>query len=66
MSTSVASPSICPPISTFRPRIWVQTSAAVSISLTTAFYFWIDSRNPALLKKLHSGEGDSDQGCSEF
>jgi C4-dicarboxylate transporter len=66
MSTSVASPSISSPISTFRPRLWVQTSIAAFISLTIALYFWIDSRYPALLKKLHSGKGIQTKGALSF
>jgi hypothetical protein len=66
MSTSVASPSISSPISTFRPRIWAQTSIATFISLTIALYFWIDSRYPALLKKLHNGKGIQTKGALSF
>ena len=66
MSTSVASPSISSPIPTFRPRIWVQTSMAAFISLTIALYFWIDSRYPALLKKLHRGKGIQTTGALSF
>ena len=66
MSSSVASPSISSPISTFRPRLWVQTSIAAFISLTIALYFWIDSRYPALLKKLHSGKGIQTKGALSF
>src|SRR3984893_1528985 len=66
MSTSLASPSICSPISRFRPRIWGQTSVAAFISLTIALYFWIDSRYPALLKKLHSGKGIQTKGVLSF
>jgi len=66
MSTSVASPSISSPISTFRSRIWAQTSIATFISLTIALYFWIDSRYPALLKKLHNGKGIQTKGALSF
>jgi len=66
MSTAVASPSISSPISTFRPRTWVQTSIAAFISLTIALYFWIDSRYPALLKKLDSGKGIQTKGALSF
>jgi uncharacterized membrane protein YraQ (UPF0718 family) len=44
----------------------VQTSIAASISLTIALYFWIDSRYPALLKKLHSGKGIQTKGALSF
>jgi hypothetical protein len=63
MSTSMTSPSICSPISTLRPRIRVQTSMATFISLTIGLYFWIGSRYPALLKKLHSGKGIQTKGA---
>ena len=66
MSTSVASPSICSPISTLRPRVRGQTSIAAFISLTIGLYFWIDSRYPALLKKLHSGKGIQTKGALSF
>jgi uncharacterized membrane protein YraQ (UPF0718 family) len=49
-----------------RKTLLVQTTVAALISLGIALYFWIDSRYPALLKKLHSGKGIRITGALSF
>ena len=68
MSTAAASPSISDSVSADSPRTrWVlQTYLAGALGLAIALYFWIDSRYPALLKKLHSGKGIQVKGALSF
>jgi hypothetical protein len=49
-----------------RKTLLVQTTVAALISLGISLYFWIDSRYPALLKKLHSGKGIHISGALSF
>jgi len=49
-----------------RAALRVQSIAASVILLGIGFYFWIDSRYPALLKKLHSGKQISVKGAISF
>src|SRR5260221_7674544 len=68
MSSVTASPSISVPIIT-APARWnlaVQTSVAALLGLAISLYFWIDSRYPALLKKLHSGKAIQVKGALSF
>src|SRR5262252_8403755 len=51
---------------TGRRTIYVQTTVAAFLSLAIGAYFWIDSRYPALLKKLHSGKGVKISGAISF
>jgi uncharacterized membrane protein YraQ (UPF0718 family) len=54
MSSTYA--GVCPaPVATVRRHLALQISVAAVLALAMALYFWIDSRYPALLKKLHSG-----------
>jgi uncharacterized membrane protein YraQ (UPF0718 family) len=49
-----------------RRSLPIQATVAALLGLGMAFYFWIDSRYPALLKKLHSGKGISVKGALSF
>jgi uncharacterized membrane protein YraQ (UPF0718 family) len=49
-----------------RKTLLLQTSAALLLSLAIGLYFWIDSRYPALLKKLHSGQAIHVSGVLSF
>ena len=57
MSLAATTPSISAADSTSRHFALVRTSVATCLGLGIALFFWIDSRYPALLKKLHSGRG---------
>jgi uncharacterized membrane protein YraQ (UPF0718 family) len=52
--------------STRRRNLALQTLVAALLSLGMALYFWLDSRYPALLKKLHSGKGIGIKGALSF
>jgi uncharacterized membrane protein YraQ (UPF0718 family) len=68
MSSVTASPSISVP-SLAAPARWslaVQTSVAALLGLGISLYFWIDSRYPALLKKLHTGKAIQVKGALSF
>lgn len=48
--------SVCPaPLETASHRRVLKIVVAALLALSMAAYFWIDSRYPALLKKLHAG-----------
>lgn len=51
--------AICPAPATSTPNTTAsrisQVIVAIILTLTIALYFWVDSRYPSLLKKLHSG-----------
>src|SRR5215469_12727087 len=49
-----------------RRNLWVQTSAALLLSLGIASFFWIDSRYPSLLKKMHTGKAVHLSGALSF
>jgi uncharacterized membrane protein YraQ (UPF0718 family) len=49
-----------------RKILSVQIAVAVLMCATLAFYFWIDSRYPALLKKFHSGKAVHIAGALSF
>lgn len=49
-----------------RKIIIAQLSVAVLLTLAIALYFWIDSRYPALLKKMHSGTSIHVAGALSF
>jgi uncharacterized membrane protein YraQ (UPF0718 family) len=66
MSTAVARPPTSFPDADPRSHVLVQTSVAAALGLGIALYFWIDSRYPSLLKKLHSGRGISVKGALSF
>src|SRR5258708_10031104 len=68
MSSVAASGSISRPIAVgfSRRPVVAQTSIAALISVGIALYFWIDSRYPALLKKMHSGSAIKTKGVLSF
>jgi uncharacterized membrane protein YraQ (UPF0718 family) len=45
-----------PPATTVRKRLALQITVASILAVAMALYFWVDSRYPALLKKLNSGK----------
>jgi len=54
MSSAYA--GVCPaPPTSVRKHLTLQIVVAAVLALSMALYFWIDSRYPALLKKLNSG-----------
>jgi uncharacterized membrane protein YraQ (UPF0718 family) len=67
MSTVAANPSVSVPetarVSNSRT---MQATLAALVASAIALYFWIDSRYPSLLKKLHSGKGISVKGALSF
>ncbi len=68
MSSVAASSSISGPIAVgaWRRPLLAQTSFAALISAGIALYFWVDSRYPALLKKMHSGSAIRTKGVLSF
>jgi uncharacterized membrane protein YraQ (UPF0718 family) len=68
MSSVATSRSISTPIPIGATRwpLRAQTSVAAFISVSIALYFWIDSRYPALLKKMHSGSAIQTKGVLSF
>src|ERR1700751_3371783 len=65
MSSSVAPASLDVPISS-RNSARVPIVVAVLLALGIASYFWVDSRYPSLLKKLHSGTSIKTSGVLSF
>jgi len=65
MSSAIACAPLSTPLSARRP-LYVQTAVALLLSLGVGAYFWVDSRYPALLKKLHSGKGIKVSGAISF
>ena len=68
MSTVAASPSVSVP-ETVEPASnsrTMQATLAALVASAIALYFWIDSRYPALLKKLHTGKAISVKGALSF
>ena len=65
MSTTVAGSSLdfSAPA---RSRLRIQTAIALLLALGIGSYFWVDSRYPALLKKLHSGTAIKTSGALSF
>src|ERR1700752_3252637 len=49
-----------------RSALRLQASIALLLALGIASFFWIDSRYPALLKKLHSGSAIKTSGVLSF
>jgi len=62
-SVSATAPAAAEPA---RGQLLVQTSVAAFLGLAIGLYFWVDSRYPALLKKLHSGKGIQVKGALSF
>lgn len=65
MSSTVAPASLDVPISS-RSAARVPITVAVLLALGIASYFWVDSRYPSLLKKLHSGTSIKTSGVLSF
>lgn len=65
MASSVAGTTLAVP-SAERASLPLQISIALILALGIASYFWIDSRYPALLKKLHSGAAIKTSGVLSF
>jgi uncharacterized membrane protein YraQ (UPF0718 family) len=65
MTSAAASLPLASPAAA-RKTLLLQTSAALLLSLAIGLYFWIDSRYPALLKKLHSGQAIHVSGVLSF
>jgi len=49
-----------------RKTLLLQTTVALILSLAIGLYFWVDSRYPSLLKKLHSGQSIKVSGALSF
>ncbi len=65
MTSAAASLPLASPAAA-RKTLLLQTSVALLLSLAIGLYFWIDSRYPALLKKLHSGQAIHVSGVLSF
>ena len=52
--------------SSVRKTLLLQTTVALILSLAIGLYFWVDSRYPSLLKKLHSGQSIKVSGVLSF
>src|SRR5215471_2317875 len=65
MSSFDAAVTAVPATST-RSRYGVQIAVATLLALAMASYFWVDSRYPALVKKLHSGKAITVKGAISF
>ena len=65
MSSFDAAVGTVPSAST-RSRHGVQIAVAALLALAMASYFWVDSRYPALVKKLHSGKAIAIKGAISF
>jgi hypothetical protein len=69
MSTITSSPLAVPATAeqaSNRSTLFVQSSVAATFASAIALYFWIDSRYPALLKKLHTGKAIQLKGALSF
>jgi hypothetical protein len=65
MASTVAGTSLAVP-SSQRSNFRIQISIALMLALGIASFFWLDSRYPALLKKLHSGTAIKTSGVLSF
>ena len=65
MSSTVAGTSLAFPAST-RSSLRLQTAIALLLALGIASYFWVGSRYPSLLKKLHTGTSIKTSGALSF
>ena len=54
------------PATSMRSRYAVQVAVAALLALAMASYFWVDSRYPSLVKKLHSGKAIAVKGAISF
>src|ERR1700758_2110128 len=65
MSSTVAGASLDVPVSS-RNGVRVSITLAVLLALGIGSYFWVESRYPSLLKKLHSGTAIKASGVLSF
>ncbi|PYX45108.1 MAG: hypothetical protein DMG83_11045 [Acidobacteria bacterium] len=65
MASTVAGTSLAVS-SSERTNFRIQISVALILALGIASFFWLDSRYPALLKKLHSGTAIKTSGVLSF
>lgn len=65
MSSTVAGASLDVPVSS-RNSARISIAIAVLLALGIGSYFWVDSRYPSLLKKLHSGTAIKASGVLSF
>ncbi len=65
MASTVAGTSLAVPTSQ-RSALRLQISIALLLAVGIASFFWIDSRYPALVKKLHSGTAIRTSGVLSF
>src|SRR6201997_2801242 len=65
MSSTLAGASLDLPVSS-RNSGRVSITVAVLLALGIGSYFWIDSRYPSLMKKLHSGTSIKTSGVLSF
>lgn len=65
MSSTVAGASFAVPVSS-RNGARISIAIAVLLALGMGSYFWVDSRYPSLLKKLHSGTAIKASGVLSF
>jgi uncharacterized membrane protein YraQ (UPF0718 family) len=66
MSSTVAGASLAVPSTSARHGLRLQIAVALLLALGIGSYFWVDSRYPALLKKLHSGASIKTAGALSF
>src|SRR5215468_11609490 len=65
MSSTAAGASLDLPVSS-RHGARISITLAVLLALGIGSYFWVDSRYPSLLKKLHSGTAIKASGVLSF
>ena len=66
MSTVASSQVLAPSEASAKKSTVVQTTIAALLCVGIALYFWVDSRYPSLLKKMHSGKGIHISGALSF
>jgi uncharacterized membrane protein YraQ (UPF0718 family) len=66
MSSTMADASLSVPSTSARGGWRIQIAVALVLALGIGSYFWVDSRYPALLKKLHSGTSIKTAGALSF
>ena len=66
MSSVASSQVLAPSGISAKKSVVLQTSIAAMLCVGIALYFWVDSRYPSLLKKLHSGKGIHISGALSF
>src|SRR5258706_13227568 len=70
MSSATANPSVSISIplnaEPARRTLLAQSLVAGALGLGIGLYFWVDSRYPAVLKKLHSGKRIQMKGALSF